>query len=360
MAVNGDSSGVVRGGAGPLADLAIVIISTNEAHWLTPCLSTVFERAGGATLDVVVVDNECTDGTRALVESRFPQVRVVDSRNGGFGYGNNRGLEQTHARYSLLLNPDTEIIEGTFGELIDLLDRQPDVGMAGVRQVTGDGTLYPTIRRFPSVSRAFGEALFSERWPIHPAWSGERVLDWDAYAREGDCDWPVGAFMLARREALLSAGMFDERFFIYSEEPDLALRIRRAGWRIRHLPQMTIVHHVTKAGIRPRNVAQYAYASKQYAYKHFGPVGRNLFVSAVLLRHALRAATAGADSANAAARRESSVLALRTITGRTEPPFGRPPATALEPSAPGATSRAATQTSGNGAAADLRPADSRA
>lgn len=368
MAMNGRASGGVDAGPDAIADLAIVIISTNEAHWLTPCLSTVFDRAGGATLDVVVVDNECTDGTRELVESSFPQVRVVSSRNGGFGYGNNRGLEQTHARYSLLLNPDTEIVEGTFGELIDLLDDQPEVGMAGVRQLAGDGSLYPTIRRFPSVSRAFGEALFSERWPIHPAWAGERVLDWDAYEREGDCDWPVGAFMLARREALLSAGIFDERFFIYSEEPDLCLRMRRSGWRIRHFPQMTIVHHVTKAGIRPRSVAQYAYASKQYAHKHFGPVRRSLFVSAVGLRHVLRAATAGVDGANATARREGAILALRTIAGRAEPPFGKPPLTALEPSAPevdrtpapAGTDRTPTAASSNGSTANPHPVDSAA
>lgn len=314
-----------------VADLAIVIVSTNEAHWLEPCLSTVFDHAGSATLDVIVVENECTDGTRELVESNFPDARVMSSPNRGFGYGNNRGLEQANARYSLLLNPDTEIVNGTFGELIDLLDARPEVGMAGVRQVTADGTLWPTIRRFPSVSRALGEALFSERWPIHPAWAGERVLDWNAYEREGECDWPVGSFMLARREALLSAGLLDERFFIYSEEPDLCLRIKRAGWQVRHLPQMTIVHHVNKAGVRPRNVAQYAYAYKQYTHKYFSPARRRLFLSAVGLRHLLRAAAARADGADAAARRESSVLALRTLAGRVDPPFAAPPPTALEP-----------------------------
>jgi GT2 family glycosyltransferase len=318
--------------SGDVADLAIVVVSTNEAHWLEPCLSTVFDHAGGATLDVVVVENECTDNTRELVESNYPDARVVSSANHGFGYGNNRGLEQTNARYSLLLNPDTEILEGTFGELINLLDERPEVGMAGVRQITADGTLWPTIRRFPSVSRAFGEALFSERWPVHPAWSGERVLDWEAYEREGECDWPVGSFMLARREALLSAGLLDERFFIYSEEPDLCMRIKQGGWRVCHLPQMTIVHHVAKAGIRPRNVAQYAFAYKQYAHKYFGAPRRSFFLAALSLRYLPRAVTAGADRASAAARRESALLALRTLRGGVEPPFGAPPPTALEPS----------------------------
>ena len=73
-----------------------------------------------------------------------------------------------------------------------------------------------------------------------------------AYEREGDCDWVVGSFLLARREALLGAGLLDERFFLYCEEPDLCLRVMRAGWRVRHLPQLTIRHHAGKGGVRPR------------------------------------------------------------------------------------------------------------
>lgn len=313
-----------------IADLAIVVVSTNEAHWLERCLSTVFERAGSAKLDVIVVDNSSTDGTRELVESTFPHARVVSSPNRGFAYGNNRGLEQTSARFALLLNPDTEIVEGTFGDLVDLLDARPQVGLAGVRQVTADGTLWPTIRRFPSATRALGEALFSERWPVHPAWAGERVLDMEAYEQERDCDWTSGSFMLARREALLSAGLLDERFFIYSEEPDLCLRIKRAGWQVRHLPQMTIVHHAGKGGVRPRMLAQDAYARKQYARKHFTPGYRGLYLSALGVRHLIRAVGAG-TTAGAAPRREGARRALNTLAGRADPPFGAPPPTAVEP-----------------------------
>jgi N-acetylglucosaminyl-diphospho-decaprenol L-rhamnosyltransferase len=314
-----------------MADLAIVVVSTNEAHWLERCLTTTFDRAGGASLDVIVVDNASTDGTRELVESGFPQARVVSSPNRGFAYGNNRGLEQTDARYVLLLNPDTEVIDGTFEDLVQLLDARPQVGLAGVRQVTADGTLWPTIRRFPGVTRALGEALFSERWPVHPAWAGERVLDLRAYEDERECDWTSGSFMLARREAVLSAGLLDERSFIYSEEPDLCLRMKRAGWQVRHLPQMTIVHHAGKGGVRPRMVAQDAYARKQYARKHFGPARRSLYLAACGMRHLIRGASARAAGDNAAAQREGARRALLTLTGRTEPPFGVPPPTAVEP-----------------------------
>ena len=133
--------------------------------------------------------------------------------------------------------------------LASLVDARPEVGLAGVRQSTGDGELYPSMRRFPNALRALGEALLCEHWPVRPAWAGERVIDMDAYDHEQECDWTVGAFMVARREALLSSGIMDERFFLQCEEPDLCLRMRRAGWSVRHLPLMTIVHHAGKGVI---------------------------------------------------------------------------------------------------------------
>jgi GT2 family glycosyltransferase len=312
-------------------DLAIIVVSTNEARWLDNCLRTVFEHAGSARLDVIVVDNASTDGTRELVESRFPAARIVDSVNRGFAHGNNRGLETSMARYVLFLNPDTEILDGTFGALVEHLDARPEVGLVGVRQLRGDGELHPTVRRFPSATRALGEALLSERWPFHPSWAGERVLDHAAYERECECDWTSGSFMLARREALQSAGFLDERFFIYCEEPDLCLRIKRDGWKVVHLPTMSILHHANKAGIRPRMVAQDAYARRQYARKHFSVPYSALYLGAVATRHAVRAIAGGPDLEMGAARRQASRLALRTLVGLAEPPFGQPARTAVIP-----------------------------
>jgi GT2 family glycosyltransferase len=311
-----------------MADLAIVIVSFNDAQWLQACLSSVFSHAGTATLEVVVVDNESSDGTRELVEARFPEVQVVGNCNGGFGHGNNRGIERTAARYVLFLNPDTEVMEGTFGALVDMLDERAEIGLAGARQLMPDGELILTMRRFPSISRALGEALVSERWPIHPSWAGERVLDVEAYSRELECDWTSGSFMLARREALVAAGCFDERFFLYAEEPDLCLRIKQAGWSVRHLPDMTITHHALKGGMQPRMIAQEALARRQYAQKYLAKPYRALYLGAIGIRHLIRAASAGLG-AEAAVHRHAARWAIATLLGRGEPPFGEPPPTAL-------------------------------
>ncbi len=307
------------------ADLAVITVSTNEAHWLRRALPSVFDHAGDAKLDVVVVDNSSTDGTRELVESEFPQARVVTSENLGFGHANNCGAMTCDAPYVLFLNPDTEILKGTFGELLATMDRQPGIGLAGVIQQIPDGTTWPTIRYFPSVMRSLGQAFGSEHWPVPARWARERELDMTRYGTEFDCDWTSGSFMLARREALLAAGLLDERFFLQSEEPDLCMRIKRAGWSVRHLPWMTILHH-GKPEVNRRMVAQEAYARRQYAQKHFSKPYASAFLAAVGVGHLVRAVSPpGGD----AAKRGAARLALRTLAGRTPPPFCTPPQTAL-------------------------------
>lgn len=305
----------------------MIIVSTNEAHWLRPCLSTVFERAGGASLDVVVADNQSTDGTRELVETEFPQARVVTCENRGFAHANNRGYMTTDARYVLFLNPDTEILDGTFGSLVKALDARPQVGLIGVKQVTADGSLFPTIRRFPNALRALGEAFGSERFPFRASWLGERELDMSVYERDVECDWTSGSYMLARREALLSGGILDERFFIYGEEPDLCLRMKQSGWEIRHLPTMTILHHAGKAGINPKMEAQGAYARVLHARKHFGRSHRAVYIWALCTRYGVRLTSAHQP------QRAAMIRSLKTLLHLEKPPFGEPPrqAVALNP-----------------------------
>jgi GT2 family glycosyltransferase len=309
-----------------LTDLAVIVVSTNEAHWLRRCLPTVYEHAGKIGLDVVVVDNESTDGTRELVESEFPLAQVVRCENRGFAQANNCALRTVDARWILFLNPDTEILAGTLAALVDGLRARPTVGLVGVRQVTPNGQLYPTIRRFSNATRWFFEGLGSERFPFKASWLGERELDMSVYEQDVECDWVSGSFMLVRREALQSAGFMDERFFLFCDETDLCLRIKQAGWEVRHLPDLTILHHAGKAGWNPKLEAQGAYAKRLYLQKHFSPPHRLAATAALALGYGLRSAWPSEPQ-----RREAARAALGTLLGRRPPPYGRPPRVALHP-----------------------------
>jgi GT2 family glycosyltransferase len=303
-----------------LHDLAIIIVSTGEAHWIRQLLPTIYAHAGDIRLDVAVVDNDSRDDTADVVANEFPEARTVPSKNHGFGHANNRALMTCQARYVLFLNPDTEIVDGSLADLVELMDLRPTVALVGCRQVTPDDRLDTTIRYFPNALRALGDALSAERLPRRSRWLGERELDPGAYEREFSCDWTSGSFMLARREALESAGYFDERFFMYSDETDLCRRFKLAGWEVRHLPQMTILHHDKKAGVKPHIEMLSGLTRMMYARKYFSPAHRVLYRGAVMLRLVLRAAYAGSGELGAQ-KRAASREACAAMLGRRPVPF---------------------------------------
>jgi len=312
-------------------DLAVIIVSTNEAHWLRRCLPTVFAAAGDIATDVVVVDNGSGGATRAVVESDFPAARVVECENHGFPHANNRALMTVDARYVLFLNPDTEIVRGRLADLVARMDASPEVGLAGCRQVGPDGELHPAMRRFPTPTRLLMEALGSESWPFRAAWTGQRQLEPSEYEREFDLDWTTGSFMFVRREALESAGWLDERFFLYCDDPDLGRKIKDAGWMVRHLPQMEIVHHAGKMGWSERGFRQYAYANRIYFDKHYGALGRRAAVAAAAIGYGLRALLFPLLRRSEPDAARAMRGAFVTVIGRAGPPYEPPPTVTVRP-----------------------------
>ncbi len=301
-------------------DVCVIIVSHNGRRWLDAALSSLFVHAGNLYLDVVVVDNG-SDDSAGYVERRFPGVRTIRCENRGFGHANNRALETTAARYVLFLNPDTEFLSGSLAELTIALDRRPDVGLAGARQVGADGSLSASIRRFPSAANMLAEALAVERVPGLRRVLGERELDRRQYGRETPCDWTSGSFMIVRREALDSVGGFDERFFLFSEETDLCWRIKEVGWGVVHLPCVTIRHHEHDRRDNALMEAQAAYARMQFARKHLAGVGAYRW--ALSLRYALRAGFYSRGGRRASGRGDAARAALATVRSE-KPPFGEP------------------------------------
>jgi GT2 family glycosyltransferase len=309
-------------------DLSVVVVSHNARPFLPSALRSLREHLGRLSYEVVVVDNG-TDGAAELVQAEFQETRVLTCPNRGFAHGNNVALRTIDSRYVLLLNPDTEILDGTLSYLIRLLDARPRVGLASVNQVMPNGTRWPTIKRYPSPLRTLAEAVGATRLPFGGGGLGERELRADAYQRETSCDWVAGSFMLVRREAIESAGWFDERFFLYSEETDFCLRIKQAGWDVRHFPVMTVLHHDATEVPDGRVEAQNVFARLQYAAKHFGWARRLLFRWALFVRYALRAAIHTVRRGQGSDRRDAAIAGLRVALGGSAPPFAEPPPTAV-------------------------------
>jgi N-acetylglucosaminyl-diphospho-decaprenol L-rhamnosyltransferase len=221
-----------------VTDLAVVVVDYNAGEFLPACLRSVLDRAGGADVEVVIVDNASTDGSARAAKQAFPQVELVETgQNRGFAAGVNVGIRATTAPYVLVLNPDAEIWEGTLAGLVKLADERPRAGAIGPMIRNSDGTVYPSGRVVPSIGTAVGHAFLGTVAPGNP-WSRRyHMAEWDRTA-EREVDWISGAAFLLRRAALEQIGLLDERFFLYAEEVDLFTRLREAGWAIVFTPEL--------------------------------------------------------------------------------------------------------------------------
>jgi GT2 family glycosyltransferase len=193
---------------------------------------------------VHVVDNASGDGTAAMVAEEFPEVRLWPlERNAGFSFANNVALRETTAPYVLVLNPDTELREGVLDHLMDLLDREPDAGMAGCRLVRLDGTFdHAAKRSFPTPLAALAHfARIGGGDGAQGRLGQYRAPGVDEHSL-GDVDAVNGAFMLVRREAMDEVGLFDEGYWLYMEDLDWCRRFHERGWRVLYDGRVTAVH----------------------------------------------------------------------------------------------------------------------
>jgi GT2 family glycosyltransferase len=304
-------------------DLSVIVVTHNGRVRALDTLRSALAAAGDVAVEWLVVDNGSSDGTPDAIAAELPEVELLRRPNRGFAAGNNVGLRRARGRYVLLLNPDVEVLSGRLDELVAAMDARPELGMASVVQRGTDGELQPSIRRFPSPLRDLGEALFAAYWPLLRSLQ-ELETRADRYRDERPAEWLVGAFLIARREAIRDVGPMDERFFLYSEEIDWCFRFWRAGWPIAHLPVMTVTHH---AGKRSRGdlMAQLSHSRLLFAGKHFGRLRAAGIRAALGLGHAIRILVFAPPALVRPALRErvrAERAGLAVILGLAEPPLG--------------------------------------
>ena len=254
-------------------DLSVVVVSRDVRDLLGACLESLQQGCDGLVMETLVVDAASSDGSAAMVRQRFPAVRLLASReNLGFTRGNNWAIRLARGRYVALLNPDTAVQPGALRTLVAFLDGHPDVGVAAPKLLFPDGSVQSSRRRFPRPATGFVESTVLERWLGRSRLVREYRLDDRPADESHDVDWVVGAAMVVRREAFAQAGLFDERFFMYSEEVDLCRRIRAAGWRVVYRPDAAVVHHEGRSS--EQNLAQrnldFHESRFRYYRKHFG------------------------------------------------------------------------------------------
>jgi N-acetylglucosaminyl-diphospho-decaprenol L-rhamnosyltransferase len=262
-----------------VSDIGIVIVNFNTRDRLRDCLTSLYA-SRGVSFDALVVDNDSPDGSATMVRAEFPQVRLIESRiNGGYSYANNLALRQILALepappFTLLLNPDTVVPPDALAQMLAFFAAQPAVGIAGPKLVMADGKLDNACRRsFPSPELSIYHVLgLDNRFPKSKRFARYEMTFLDEN-ETAEIDSGCGAFMMMRTEALRQVGLLDELYFMYGEDLDLALRIKRRGWKVYYYPAVQVLHYKREASRHSERApyefwrAGYLFYKKHYADK---------------------------------------------------------------------------------------------
>jgi N-acetylglucosaminyl-diphospho-decaprenol L-rhamnosyltransferase len=247
------------------AEVSAIVVTYNAAPWIERPLESL--RGTGA--EVIVVDNGSTDGTLELVRERFPEARIIEQANRGFGAGNNTGMRAASGRYFLLLNPDAWLTEGALEHLVSFADEHPEAGVVGPRLLNPDGSLQRSVRGYPTPWRLATEYFFLRK--LAPRTEALNALFGAGFDHKTvrEADYLFGACLLVRRDAVDSIGGFDEDFFLMSEEVDWLYRFRQAGWKVLFYPGAE-AYHVVGASLNPARFKDVVRGHLQFLRKHRG------------------------------------------------------------------------------------------
>jgi len=209
----------------------VVIPNWNGCHLLGPCLESLGQQTY-RDFQVVVVDNGSTDGSRSFLAGHYPEVRsILNNVNRGFSPAVNQGIRATESDLVVILNNDTVVDREWLASLVAAASANPDVGMFACKLV---------LAKPPGMLDSAGISV--DRLGF--AWDrlgGTAVGEADEQCLE--VFGPSGGAALYRRRMLEEVGLFDEEFFAYLEDVDLAWRARTYGWRCLYVPQAKVIHH---------------------------------------------------------------------------------------------------------------------
>ena len=253
--------------------VSIVIVNWNTRDLLKRCVQSVYARVPPVSFEVIVIDNASEDHSANMVETSFPQAKLILSKsNLGFAAGNNLGLRRACGRYMMLLNSDAELTDGAVARMIAFMESHPDAGLIGPKLLSPDGTLQINGQRFPTFFREMLGVLRMPRFFPSLAKLGWGRGDFDSSA---EVDALAGACMLVRKEAVDSVGLLDERFFMYFEDVDWCYRIKKAGWKIWYIGEVEVIHGWAQSALIQGIVKSESMLHRsRYLYfrKHHGPI----------------------------------------------------------------------------------------
>ncbi len=216
-------------------DLSIVIVSWNVSEKLRENLLALYKSQGNFSFEIIVADNNSHDDTVAMVKKEFPQVKlVVNDQNFGFGKANNQGIKIAQGNFILLLNPDMQVKSDTLLIMLDWMKDNPSASVASCKLINEQGKIIKHVCRFPTL---FDQLAIVLKLPhFFPRILKNYIRENFDYSKLSIVDSVRGGFMMIRKETIEKVGTFDEQYFLWFEEVDLCLMIKKAGGEVWYTP----------------------------------------------------------------------------------------------------------------------------
>ncbi len=255
-------------------DVSTVIVNWNTRDLLNRCLSALYRSKPRVNMEIIVVDNNSTDGSGEMVASEFPDATLIrNEENLGFARACNQAIHLAKGRYFLLLNSDAEVCNGSVDTMLSFMDRNESVAAAGCKLLNSDGSIQRSYwNRFPSLRDAVSENLYLYRLPLARKPPVTRTAPGMEENSTIDVAHLLGACVIIRREAFADIGPFDEGYFMYLEETDWFYRAKTRDWRVCYVPSAVVIHHGQQSSkLDPARVVPHLSKNYcQFVRKHYG------------------------------------------------------------------------------------------
>lgn len=272
--------------------LSVIIVNYNVKYFLEQCLYSVQKACLGIDAEIIVADNNSTDGSREYLEPNFPTVNFIwNNENAGFAKANNQALEKAKGAFILFLNPDTILSEDSIDKCLEFFAGNKTAGAIGIHMIDGSGNfLKESKRAFPSPLTSLFKLSGLTRLFPRSATFARYHLGHLPEKENHEVDVLAGAFMMMPKKVLDEIGNFDERFFMYGEDVDLSYRIQKGGYKNYYFAESTIIHfkgESTKRG--SLNYVRLFYkAMSLFVKKHYSGSKAGVFIfliqTAILIR----------------------------------------------------------------------------
>ena len=254
-----------------MCKISIIIVNYNSLAYLKKALVSINQN-NKLSIEIIVMDNASPDDF-TLLSIQFPQINFINNPvNEGFAKANNQGIELAQGKYLMLLNPDTELRNDALQIMFDHMDSNPEVGACGPKLFNSDETLQQSARAFPSIKTAFfgRTTVFTKLFPDNK-YSKQELLGNDPERKKPqEVDWISGACLMVSREAIKSAGLLDDEYFMYWEDTDWCKRIKDKGFKVIWVPAAEVFHHVGQSSksLKVKTTLAFHNSAFRYYKKH--------------------------------------------------------------------------------------------